>query len=67
MAVIIQNTSNMTEYVNIHNPKSGAKDVVTVMSGSSVTLPENFRVSPVVVNRPHIIVTGNDAPVSPLD
>ena len=67
MALLVQNTSNITEFVDIHNPKTGAKDTVTVMPGSKVELPHNFRVSPVVVNRPHILVTGNDSPVSPLD
>lgn len=66
MSVLIQNVGATVEYVAIVNAVTGETDVVTVQSGGRVTLPNGYRVQPVGVELPHLHVSGNNAPVSPL-
>ena len=65
MSVLIKNQGSHVEYVEVQSA-AGERDHVTVQPGGRVTLPQGWRVAPTGVNLPHLHVTGNDAPVSPL-
>ena len=67
MSVIIQNQAPNVDFINIVHPTSKTLDVATVQPGGKVTLPRGWRVASTWRSKPHIIITGNDAPVSPLD
>lgn len=64
--VCIQNLSAQVEYVEVQNA-AGVRDHVTVQPRGKVTLPDGWRVSQTGVKTPQLLVTGNDAPVSPLN
>ena len=65
--VTIKNPTNEVQYIEVFAPnKPGERDTVTVMPRGRVTLAPHLRVSP-TANRLTVEVTGNDAPVSPLN
>lgn len=66
MSVLVKNTSQHAEFVDVVQPSTGAVDTITVQPGGRVSLPSGWRVKDTGVNRPHLAVTGNDTPASPL-
>lgn len=68
MSVLVQNTGSLVEHIDVyHVARPNERDTITVQAGGRVTLPRGFRVAPMGVKLPHLKVTGNDAPVSPLE
>lgn len=67
MSVIVQNKGSHVEFVDVVHALNKERDTITVQPGGKVTLPRNYRVAPSGVKRAHIVVTGNEAPVSPLN
>jgi len=66
MSVLVQNQGSHVEYVDVVNANTGERDTVTVQPGGRVTLPRGYRTAATGIKLPHLHVSGNDTPVSPL-